>query len=83
VIAWLHGTPISQHTGRHGVAEHTLQRDRSTPGIRQQAEDGVGEIHQRHQHDQHRDDVEQQFEAGDGALDDSVHGARRMHVGIA
>ena len=32
-------------------------------------------MHQRHQHDQHGDNVEQQFESGRGAANDRVHGA--------
>ena len=35
-----------------------------------------------HQHDQHRDDIEQQFETGRGALDDRIHRACGMHVRI-
>ena len=48
---------------RHDDAEHALQRDRRAADVGQQAEHGVDEMHQRHQHDQHGDDVEQQLRA--------------------
>ena len=67
---------------RHQVTEHPLQRNSLLPDIGQQSEHRVGEIDQRHQHDQHCDDVEQEFEACHRALDDRVHGGGGVHVGI-
>ncbi len=75
VTACDHGMPISQHTGAMIQPSSALQRQRRAEKIRQQPEHGVGEVHQRDEHDQHGDDVEQKLEAGAGALDDGVHGA--------
>ncbi len=37
---------------------------------------------QRHQHQQHRDDVEQEFKPRRRALDDRIHGGGRVQVGV-
>jgi hypothetical protein len=59
VIAWPPGHAHQPAHRCHRQAEQALQRDGRAGGVRQQAEDGVGEMHQRYQHDQHGDDVQQ------------------------
>src|SRR5664279_1377835 len=69
------GTPISQHTGAMTrpsircsvIAEPAMSGSR--PSI------ALARCYQGDEHNQHGDDVEQQFEAGGGALADGVHGA--------
>ena len=51
------------------------QRDRIAADQRQRAEHDVDQRHQRHEHDQHGDQVEQQRHAHGRALGDGVHGA--------
>ena len=65
---------------RHDIAQDALQRDRRAADLGQHAEDRVAEVHQRHQHQQHGDDVDQQLHARRGALDDRVHGAARHRL---
>jgi hypothetical protein len=71
--------PISQASGRKRPAQDLLEAELQAERRRCEAQQLIGQGHQRHDHDQHGRDVDQELDALARALGDGVHaGVRRI-----
>ena len=64
---------MSKAHRRHDDAEHAFERDGCAVDCRKQPQHRVDEMHESDQHDQHRANVEQQFQADRCPAYDGVH----------